>query len=140
MPTGVKIGTTIGVVFYAGTPSPSYTVSGPSTGVALAASTNFTVTGIALTGAVIVTPASDDPGGSFTPATVTIDVGSEVQTFTYTPDGSVGTHNLSWTNNGGLSNPTGIAYEVTAVGGSDNLLLETGDGLLLEDGFLLLLE
>lgn len=99
------------------TPDPSYGVTGPSTGVALAASTNFTVTGANLTGQVIVTPASDDPGGSFTPATVTIDVGSEVQTFTYTPDGSVGTHNLSWTNNGGLSNPAGIAYEVTAVGG-----------------------
>ena len=96
-------------------PSPSYSVSGPSGGVALVESTNFTVTGANLTGPVVVTPASNDPGGSFTPASVTIDVGDLVKTFTYTPDGSLGTHNLSWTNNGGLSDPAGITYEVTAV-------------------------
>lgn len=95
--------------------SPSYSVSGPSGGVALAESTNFTVTAANLTGPVVVTPASDDPGGTFDPATVTIDVGDLVKTFTYTPDGSVGPHNLTWSNNGGLSDPAGIAYEVTAV-------------------------
>jgi len=100
-----------------GVSAPSYGVTGPSTGVALAASTNFTVTGANLTGPVIVTPASDDPGGSFTPTSVTVAPGDLVKNFTYTPDGSLGPHNLSCTNNGGLSNPAGIAYEVTAVGG-----------------------
>jgi plastocyanin len=100
-----------------GVSAPSYGVTGPSTGVALAASTNFTVTGYNLTGPVIVTPASDDPGGSFTPATVTINVGDAVKTYTYTPDGSVGTHTISFTNNGGLTNPASLTYEVTAAGG-----------------------
>lgn len=124
-----------------GTPNPSYNVTGPSTGVALAASTNFTITGANLTGPVIITMASDDPGGTFTPSTRTIDVGSEVQTFTYTPDGSLGIHNLSWTNNGGLANPGGIAYDVTAVpSGGENYLLEDGSSAyLLEDGTSLLL-
>ena len=97
-----------------GTPDPSYSVSGPSTGVALAESTNFTVTGYNLTGPVVVTPASDDPGGTFDPATVTIDVGDLVKTFTYTPDGSVGTHTISFTNDDGLSDPASLEYEVTA--------------------------
>jgi plastocyanin len=118
MPTAIKIGIGVTCLNNSGAAAPivpSYSVSGPSTGVALAESTNFTVTGANLTGPVVVTPASDDPGGSFTPASVTIDVGDLVKTFKYTPDGSLGTHNLSWTNNGGLSDPAGIAYEVTAV-------------------------
>jgi len=99
------------------TPDPSYSVSGPSTGVALAESTNFTVTGANLVGPVIVTPASDDPGGVFTGTSVTIDVGDLVKTFTYTPDGSVGTHTISFTNNSTLTDPADLTYEVTAVGG-----------------------
>lgn len=119
---------------------PAYTVTGPSGGVALAESTDFTVTFANLSGPVEVTPASDDPGGVFTPTSVTGDVGSEVQTFTYTPDGSLGIHTISFTNDSAITDQTPLEYEVTAVGGTDNLLLETGDGLLLEDGFLLLLE
>ena len=112
MPFGIP-----GIGAGGGAPAPSYSVSGPSIGVALAASTNFTFTGANLTGPVVVTPASDDPGGAFTPATRTIDVGDLVKTFTYTPDGSLGHHNLTWSNDGGLANPAGIAYEVTAPGG-----------------------
>jgi hypothetical protein len=97
-------------------PSPSYSITvAPTGGVALAESTNFEVTFENLTGPVIVTPASDDPGGSFTPATVTGDVGDLVKNHTYTPDGSLGTHTISWTNDSGLSDPAPRTYEVTAV-------------------------
>lgn len=119
---------------------PAYTVTGPSGGVALAESTNFTVTGYNLTGPVVVSYTSDDPGDSFSTASVTIDVGDNVKTFTITPDGSIGIRTISFTNDSAITDQTPLEYEVTAVGGTDNLLLETGDGLLLEDGFLLLLE
>ncbi len=97
---------------------PSYSITiAPSGGVALAESTNFQVTFANLTGPVVVTPASDDPGGSFTPATVTGDVGDLVHTHTYTPDGSLGTHTISWTNDSALTDPASSTYEVTAPGG-----------------------
>lgn len=99
------------------TPGPSYGVTGPSGGVALAESTNFTVTGANLTGPVVVTPASDDPGGSFTPVSVTIDVGDLVKNYTYTPDGSLGTHTITHTNDSALTDPAELTYEVTAPGG-----------------------
>ena len=93
------------------------TVSGPSSGAAGLASSNFTalVNG-SLTAAVTVTPSDGGNGGTFTPTTVTFAVGSSppAQTLTYTP-GSAGAKTLSFTNNGSLANPATLTYTATAV-------------------------
>jgi hypothetical protein len=90
------------------------TLSGPSTGVVGAASTNFTVGANAtISGTITVTPSDSGGGGTFTPTSVNISSGSPTATFTYTP-ASTGVKTISVTNSGGLTNPSTIAYTVAA--------------------------
>ena len=93
------------------------TMSGPSSGTVLVASTNFTVgANGAITGTVVVTPSDGGAGGTFTPTTVSISSGSPTGTFTYTP-ATTGVKTISVTNDGGLSNPSNISYTSNASGG-----------------------
>lgn len=101
-----------------GTPAAAtaITLTGPSSGTVGVASTNFTVgANGTITGTITVTPNDGADGGTFTPTTVAISSGTPTATFTYTP-ANVGapTATVNVTNDGGLSNPTGIAYTATA--------------------------
>lgn len=94
------------------------TMTGPTSGVASTASTNFTVgvtpTGGTITGTVVVTPSDASGGGTFAPTSVSLTSGAPTATFTYTPNSTVTTRTISVTNNGGLTNPANISYSVTA--------------------------
>lgn len=95
-------------------PASAVTLSGPSSGVVSTASTAFTVAANgSLSGTVVVTPSDSGAGGSFSPTTVSLSAGATSGTFTYTP-ASTGTKTVSVSNNGGLSNPAGITYTVSA--------------------------
>jgi hypothetical protein len=86
------------------------TMSGPTSGTAGVASTNFTIGANGdITGTVIVTPSDSGAGGTFTPTTVSISSGSPTGTFTYTAASS-GSKTISVTNNGSLSNPSNITF------------------------------
>jgi hypothetical protein len=93
------------------------TMTGPTSGAANAASTNFTIgvtpVGGTITGTVVVTPSDVGAGGSFSPASVSLTSGSPSATFTYTPT-STGARTISVTNNGGLTNPSNITYTASA--------------------------
>jgi len=93
------------------------TMSGPSSGTVLVASTNFTVgaNGV-ITGTIVVTPADGGAGGTFTPTTVSISSGSPTGTFTYTP-ATTGVKTISTSDDGGLTDPTPISYTSNAAGG-----------------------
>jgi hypothetical protein len=94
------------------TPATTYTFTGPTTGVVNAASTNFTVTPDGEASGITVTPASDGTG-TFTPSSVTFS-GSDAATFTYTPTSTSGSpHTISVSDDGGLTDPASIDYEVT---------------------------
>jgi len=89
------------------------TLEGPTAGVTGSPSSNFTVGADgAITGTVVVTPASSPAEGTFSPTTVSISEASPTGTFTYSA-ASDGTKTISVTNNGGLSNPTSISYTAT---------------------------
>ncbi len=92
-------------------------MSGPSGGVELVASTNFSLGVTPLTGTIsgtlVVTPSDGGGGGTFTPTTVNLTTGSPTGTFTYTP-ASIGAKTISVTNNGGLTNPSNITYTATS--------------------------
>lgn len=93
------------------------TLSGPSSGTVLVASSNFTVgANGAITGTVVVTPSDSGDGGTFTPTTVSISSGSPTGTFTYTP-ATTGVKSISTSDNGGLTDPTPISYTSNAAGG-----------------------
>lgn len=97
----------------------SYTASGPSTGVQLVASTNYTValpSARAVDVAVVVTPSDGGAGGAFTPTTVTLPANTSAPsvTFTYTPPSGVATRTLSFSDSGGLTDPSNLSYVVTA--------------------------
>ena len=97
-----------------GSAATAVTLAGPSGGVNLAASTNFTVgTNGVITGSLVVTPSSGGGGGTFTPTSVTLTSGSPTGAFTYTPS-STGAKSITVTNGGGLTNPAAITYTVTA--------------------------
>lgn len=93
------------------------TMTGPTSGVTGAASTNFTVgvtpIGGVITGTVIVTPADGGAGGTFTPTTKSLTTGSPTGTFTYTA-ASAGAKTISATNNGSLTNPSNITYTASS--------------------------
>lgn len=97
-----------------GSAATSVTIAGPSSGNVGSASTNFTVgaDGI-ITGTVTVTPSDSAGGGTFLPASVNISAGTPTATFTYTP-ASAGAKTISFTNNGGLSNPANVTYTAAA--------------------------
>lgn len=92
------------------------TLSGPSTGIAGTASSNFTVgANSTITGTVTVTPSDASGGGTFSPSSVNISSGTPTATFTYTP-ASTGAKAISVTNNGSLTNPSPAhTYTVTAI-------------------------
>jgi hypothetical protein len=90
----------------------TYTLTGPSSGDPLVASSNFTVAlplGGLVTGTITVTPNDGGDGGTFIPATVGLTTGAPSATFTYTP-ASVGVKTISATNNRGLINPANLTY------------------------------
>lgn len=91
----------------------AYTLSGPSSGTVGVASGQFTVAvnGM-LTGSVTITPAA--PNGTFTPASVTLTNDVRDATFTHTA-AAAGIRTITTTNNGGLSNPAGVAYTAQTV-------------------------
>lgn len=85
-------------------------MSGPSSGVVLVASTNFTVTANgSIGGSIIITPNDNSGGGTFTPTTVTLSSGAPSASFQYTP-ATTGVKTVRATNNSGLTNPTDIPY------------------------------
>jgi hypothetical protein len=88
------------------------TLTGPGGGPVSVASRTFTVASDgSLAGSVVVTPSDGGAGGVFTPTTVTLTAGNTPSgTFTYTPPATPGTRLLTLTNNGGLANPTALAY------------------------------
>lgn len=91
-------------------------MSGPSSGVVGAASSNFTLTLIPAGGTsagVTYTPSSGGGGGTFTPSSVTLSTGTPSGTFTYTP-ASAGVKTISVTNGGGLTNPSNISFTASA--------------------------
>lgn len=90
------------------------TMTGPTSGTAGVASTNFTIgADDVITGTVVVTPSDGGAGGTFTPTTVSISSGTPTATFTYTPS-STGAKTISVTNNGGLTNPSNITYTASS--------------------------
>ena len=98
----------------ADTGATAITLSGPSSGIAGNASTNFTVGADGdITGTITVTPTSSAGTGTFTPPSVQISAGTPTATFTYTPS-SVGARNINCTNDGGLSSPSNVAYTASA--------------------------
>lgn len=101
-------------ITYTASAATTYTATGPSGGSVGVASTNFTVTlgSGGVVGNVTVTPSDGGDGGTFTPSTVNINNGSTSATFTYTAASS-GAKTLSFTNNGGLTNPSNLTYTAT---------------------------
>jgi hypothetical protein len=97
-------------------PAPTtYTLSGPTSGLIATPSTNFTVAlpgGLTLPGPLTVTPTDGGGGGTFTPASVVLTTGTPSATFTYTP-ASTGSKTISTSNDGGLTDPAVIHYNVT---------------------------
>lgn len=93
------------------------TLSGPSGGIVSTASTSFTVgvspVGGTVSGTVTVTPTDGGAGGTFTPTTVSLTTAAPNKTFTYTP-AATGAKTISISNNGGLTNPSGVSYTVSA--------------------------
>ena len=102
--------------FGGGGPATAITLSGPSSGTVGVASTNFTVgANGTITGTITVTPSDGGDGGTFSPTTVAISAGTPTATFTYTAaNAGSPTATITVTNNGGLTNPAGIAYTATA--------------------------
>lgn len=91
----------------------TYTLSGPSTCSIGHPSAPFTVTPNG-TSTNVITPSDGATGGTFSPTNVTFS-GSGSKTFTYTAASS-GTHTISTTNNGSLTNPASVSIKAgTAV-------------------------
>lgn len=86
------------------------TLSGPGSGAVGSPSSAFTVsTDGSLAGSVVVTPSDGAGGGTFAPATVTLNSGTLTGTFTYTA-ASAGAKTISIANGGGLTNPAALTY------------------------------
>lgn len=113
-------------------PATAVTASGPGGGTVLVASTNFTVgANGTITGTVVVTPSDGGGGGTFTPTTVSISSGSPVATFTYTPS-TAGAKTISFTNNGGLTNPANLTYTASLTSGTlTSSVLKNNTGSIL---------
>lgn len=90
----------------------AYDLDGPTSGFEDVASTDFTITPQGDDTGITYTPATDG-SGTFTPTTLTGNGGP--QTFVYTPDDTAGSpHEISVTNDGGLTDPAPINYTVNA--------------------------
>lgn len=91
----------------------SATLTGPTSGSTGAASTNFTITlDQPATGTINFTPSGTVGTNTFSPSTPQITVGQTSVTFTDTA-ASDGTHVVSITNDGGLSNVGTVNYATT---------------------------
>jgi hypothetical protein len=91
-------------------PATTYLVSGPTSG-AYGASAVFTVSlpmSTTVSDPVTVTP-TDGAGGIFTPSSVILSTGVPSATFSYTP-AAYGSRTISFTNNGGLMNPSAMPF------------------------------
>ncbi len=102
----------VGAVQATPTAATGVSLSGPTSGTVGQASTNFTVALIPNGGTdsgVTVTPNDGGNGGTFAPTTVTLSTGTPSATFKYTP-AVTGVIPINVTNNGGLTNPSGINY------------------------------
>lgn len=87
-------------------------LTGPSSGLAGVASTNFTVNDNGTAVAGVVTPNDGGVGGVFSPASIDMIASPLPQTFTYTPPSAYfGLVDINLTNTGGLVNPASINYE-----------------------------
>lgn len=106
------------------------TATGPTSGTVGVASSNFdigvTPPGGAITGTVVVTPSDGGGGGTFTPTTVSLSSGSPTATLTYTA-ASAGVKTISFTNNGGLTNPSNISFTASNPGSAPNITDEPDD-------------
>jgi hypothetical protein len=95
-----------------------YALLGPTFGSAGAVSDVFTVGvlpgGFFPGGPVTVTPSDGGAGGTFTPASVEISTANPTAKFSYTPPGG-GSHPITTTNDGGLTDPPPITYVVQEV-------------------------
>jgi hypothetical protein len=93
------------------------TMAGPTSGVVSVASSNFTVgvspVGGTIMGTVVITPSDSGAGGTFSPSSASLTSAQPTATFSYTPT-STGAKTISVANNGSLSNPVAITYNVTA--------------------------
>ena len=114
---------TIGAISYAGAAETgTYLFTAPTiaTGKTGRESGNFTIaldTG-QYPGTIIFTPAAADVAGTFTPATLTLTNLTRSGTFTFTPTSpNVGTATITTTDDGSMTDPAGVEYEVTAAGG-----------------------
>jgi hypothetical protein len=113
---GTALTGTVGAMAYFA-PGPvvatTYTLSGPTSGMVNAASTNFTVTPDGTTSGT-VTPASTG-AGTFSPTSLTWTGDSVAKTFTYTPTSTAGSpHSISITSSPVLAySGSPIAYAVT---------------------------
>lgn len=107
-------------------PAITLTAPAPPEGFVDDESGNFTVTAARITAAVIVTPA-DNLAGTLAPATVTVQPGDLTKTFTLTPS-VVGTHSVSITNDGGVTNPAPVNYEASTEPPPSNFVLDTFTG------------
>ena len=89
----------------------TYYLTGPGSGEVARASSNFTVAldGATISGTVRVTPAASNSDGAFSPAYVDLTNTIRSGTFTYTPS-KWSARTISTTNNGGLTNPSGVSY------------------------------
>ncbi|TXN43595.1 GDSL-type esterase/lipase family protein [Methylobacterium sp. WL7] len=96
-------------------PATAYTLTGPTSGTAGTASSNFTVAAQgALSAPVTVTPSDSGNGGTFTPTSVSLGASNNpTATFTYTA-ASAGTKAISTSNGGGLTNPASITLTAAA--------------------------
>jgi Phage tail protein (Tail_P2_I) len=95
----------------------TYQLSGPASGAASVDSELFSVSLPSLTtvpDAVTVTPNDGGGGGTFTPATVQLTTDAPVAQFSYKP-ASAGAKVISATNDGGLTNPAPVSYQVKLV-------------------------
>lgn len=111
----------------------TYTLTAPATasGKTGVASGNFTIALAAnqYPGSIIVTPAAADVAGTFTPATVTLTDADRTKTVTFTPTApNVGTATITTTDDGSMTDPAGVEYEVTAAGGGGGRII--GGGIL----------
>jgi Phage tail protein (Tail_P2_I) len=95
----------------------TYLLSGPASGPAAVDSELFTVSLPTLTtvsNVVTVTPNDAGGGGTFTPTTLQLSNETPVAQFSYRPS-SVGAKIISATNDGGLTNPAAVTYQVKVV-------------------------
>jgi len=107
----------VGAATPIGNAATSVTMTGPVSGVAGLASSNYSVAlfpaGSTAPAPIVVTPSDAGAGGTFSPKSLSLTTVSPSGAFTYTP-ASAGTKSISVSNNSSLTNPAALAYTVQA--------------------------